>query len=52
MLKDWEFFDLVMNATREELETRIDAMSEDEMRKFLKEALQAMFQARDEQQKV
>lgn len=52
MLKDWEFFDLVMNSTREEREARIDAMSEDEVRKLLKEALRTMFRARDEQQKV
>lgn len=48
MTDRFEFSIFLLTATREELEARIDAMSEEEVRKLLKNCYRAMYELQDE----
>lgn len=50
MSNDWDFYNLVFTATREEREQAIDEMSEEQVKEKFKQTLQAMFRAKDEQE--
>ena len=48
MIDDFEFSMFLLTAAREEREARIDIMSEEEVRKLLKDCYRSLFRGQDE----
>lgn len=46
---DWDFYNTLLTATREERERIIDEMSEAQAKEKFKQTLRAVFRAKDEQ---